>query len=56
MAQNTRVAEGLELKREAITRTLAQTAGNWAEAARRLGIDRSNLHHLARRLGISAGH
>jgi anaerobic nitric oxide reductase transcription regulator len=42
------------LKRDAITRTLARTDGNWAEAARRLGIDRSNLHHLARRLGISS--
>jgi anaerobic nitric oxide reductase transcription regulator len=44
-----------ELKREAIARTLERTAGNWAEAARRLGIDRSNLHHLARRLGIPPG-
>ena len=42
-----------ELKREAIAATLAQTAGSWAEAARRLGMDRSNLHHLARRLGIA---
>jgi anaerobic nitric oxide reductase transcription regulator len=26
--------------------------GNWAQAARRLGIDSSNLHKLAHRLGM----
>ena len=26
--------------------------GNWARAAERLGMHRSNLHHLARRLGL----
>ncbi|MEO8548481.1 MAG: nitric oxide reductase transcriptional regulator NorR [Kofleriaceae bacterium] len=46
--------EGLEeLKREAIASTLEATGGNWAEAARRLGMDRGNLHHMARRLRIS---
>ena len=40
-----------ELKYAAITRTLEETRGNWAEAARRLGMDRSNLHHMAQRLG-----
>ena len=41
-----------ELKRDIIRRTLADSGGNWAAAARRLGMHRSNLHHLARRLGI----
>jgi len=41
-----------ELKRDAVVRTLEATAGNWAEAARRLGMDRSNLHHMAHRLGL----
>jgi anaerobic nitric oxide reductase transcription regulator len=27
-------------------------AGNWAAAARELGLHRSNLHHLAQRLGL----
>ncbi|HET9993510.1 MAG TPA: sigma 54-interacting transcriptional regulator, partial [Kofleriaceae bacterium] len=42
-----------ELKRDAIASTLEATGGNWAEAARRLGMDRGNLHHMARRLGSS---
>jgi anaerobic nitric oxide reductase transcription regulator len=41
-----------ELKRTAITQSLVETGGSWAETARRLGMDRSNLHHLAKRLGI----
>jgi anaerobic nitric oxide reductase transcription regulator len=41
-----------ELKSAAIARTLEETGGNWAEAARRLGMDRSNLHHMAHRLGV----
>ena len=43
-----------ELKRSAIERALSETGGNWAEAARRLGMHRANLHHLARRLAIRA--
>jgi anaerobic nitric oxide reductase transcription regulator len=39
-----------ELKRSTIARTLEETGRNWAEAARRLGMDRSNLHHMAQRL------
>ncbi len=39
---------------EMVTRALEETAGNWAEAARRLGMDRSNLHHMAHRLGRPA--
>ena len=40
-----------ELKRSVIGRALEETGHNWAEAARRLGMDRSNLHHMAHRLG-----
>ncbi|HET7503265.1 MAG TPA: nitric oxide reductase transcriptional regulator NorR [Kofleriaceae bacterium] len=43
-----------ELKRDAVMRTLQETGGNWADAARRLGMDRSNLHHMAHRLGVTA--
>ena len=39
-----------ELKREVVASTLEETGGNWAEAARRLNMDRGNLHHMARRL------
>jgi anaerobic nitric oxide reductase transcription regulator len=41
-----------ELKRAAVAQALDETAGNWAEASRRLGMDRSNLHHMAHRLGV----
>jgi len=39
-------------QRHAITRALARHQGNWAQAARALEVDASNLHKLARRLGI----
>jgi anaerobic nitric oxide reductase transcription regulator len=35
-----------------ITQTIAECGNNWAEAARRLGLQRGNLHRLADRLGI----
>jgi transcriptional regulator with GAF, ATPase, and Fis domain len=41
-----------EFKRAAVERALRESGGNWAEAALRLGMHRSNLHHMARRLGI----
>ncbi|MEM7306074.1 MAG: nitric oxide reductase transcriptional regulator NorR [Planctomycetota bacterium] len=41
-----------EYERRLILSTLAASDGNWAAAARALQIDRGNLHHLARRLGI----
>jgi anaerobic nitric oxide reductase transcription regulator len=45
--------EEVELfKRGRISHAIDQAAGNWAEAARLLGLDRGNLHRLARRLGI----
>lgn len=39
-------------QRTSITTALAQHGGNWAQAARALEVDASNLHKLARRLGI----
>ena len=39
-------------QRQAITAALAHHQGNWAQAARALDVDASNLHKLARRLGI----
>ncbi|TFH87665.1 nitric oxide reductase transcriptional regulator NorR [Billgrantia azerbaijanica] len=41
-----------QAQRHAIRAALAASGGRWAEAARRLAIDPSNLHKLARRLGI----
>ena len=41
-----------QLKRDVVATTMDETGGNWAEAARRLGMNRSNLHHMARRLGV----
>jgi len=43
-------------QRAAIRAALARHEGNWARAARALDVDASNLHKLARRLGIKAGH
>jgi anaerobic nitric oxide reductase transcription regulator len=40
-------------QRAAVLDALSRHGGGWAEAARELGMDRSNLFHLARRLGIS---
>lgn len=39
-------------QRQAILQALHMHAGNWAAAARQLQLDASNLHKLARRLGI----
>ena len=41
-----------ELKRRRIAETVERCGGNWAEAARRLGLDRGNLHRMAKRLGM----
>ena len=38
--------------RRLVIRTVAECRGNWAEAARRLGLQRGNLHRLATRLGL----
>ena len=39
-------------QRQAIEGALKKYNGNWAEAARQLDVDASNLHKLARRLGL----
>ena len=41
-----------QFQRELIRRTLSQQQDNWAQAARVLALDASNLHKLARRLGL----
>lgn len=41
-------------QRQAVEAALAQHRGNWARAAKALDIDASNLHKLARRLGLKA--
>jgi len=41
-----------EFQRALIRRALSRHQGNWAAAARSLGMHRSNLHHLAVRLGL----
>jgi anaerobic nitric oxide reductase transcription regulator len=38
--------------RQLIETTVADCGDNWAEAARRLGVQRGNLHRLATRLGM----
>jgi anaerobic nitric oxide reductase transcription regulator len=41
-----------EFQRKLIRSALSESGGNWAEAARSLGVDRGNLHRLSRRLGL----
>jgi anaerobic nitric oxide reductase transcription regulator len=43
-----------DYQRELIRRALAENGNSWARAARVLGMDRGNLHHLADRLGLAA--
>ncbi len=40
-------------QRQAVLEALERQRWAWADAARELGMDRSNLYHLAQRLGIS---
>ena len=42
-------------ERQQIELAADRNGGNWAAAARELGLHRSNLHQLARRLGLGAG-
>jgi anaerobic nitric oxide reductase transcription regulator len=44
--------ETLNFQRRIIQQALADSNGNWAAAARALGMHRSNLHNLAKRLGL----
>jgi len=41
-----------DCQRQAIRQALAAHQDNWAAAARQLALDPSNLHKLARRLGL----
>ncbi|MHC1727101.1 MAG: nitric oxide reductase transcriptional regulator NorR [Syntrophobacteraceae bacterium] len=41
-----------EFQRQAIRRAISRNSGNWAAAARELGLHRSNLHNVAGRLGL----
>lgn len=41
-----------ETKRAMVLRALDESGGNWAAAARSLGMARGNLHHMAQRLGL----
>jgi anaerobic nitric oxide reductase transcription regulator len=41
-----------DTKRQMVRRAVEQNGGNWAAAARALGMARSNLHHMAQRLGL----
>lgn len=44
-----------EYERALIRAAVERAEGNWAAAARELGMHRSNLHHKARRLGLLVG-
>jgi anaerobic nitric oxide reductase transcription regulator len=44
-----------EFERLAIKAAVETNGGNWAAAARSLGMHRSNLHQLTRRLGLIGG-
>ena len=41
------------IQRQKIAESLAESGGNWSQAARQLGLDRANLQRLAKRLGIA---
>jgi anaerobic nitric oxide reductase transcription regulator len=44
-----------DFRRREILAAVERAGGNWAAAARELGLHRSNLHHLAKRLGVKEG-
>ena len=41
-----------EFQRTLITERLQSYAQNWSQAAKALGVDRGNLHRMAKRLGL----
>lgn len=50
------LAERVEaFRRREILAAVERHGGNWAAAARELGMHRGNLHHLATRLGLLTG-
>ena len=53
LAAGTTLREAVqEYQRSLIQQALKSAGGNWAAAARSLGMHRSNLYHLAKRLGL----
>jgi anaerobic nitric oxide reductase transcription regulator len=42
-----------QFQREMIVRAIEDNGGNWAKAAKQLGVDRGNLSRLGKRLGVS---
>jgi anaerobic nitric oxide reductase transcription regulator len=44
-----------DYQRRLIGEAVERNGGSWAAAAREFGMHRSNLHHLARRLGLRNG-
>jgi anaerobic nitric oxide reductase transcription regulator len=44
-----------EFQRRVIRESLERHSGKWAAVARELGLHRSNLHALAKRLGLTTG-
>lgn len=52
-AATTSLRESVQnFERQLIRRAVDQHDGNWSAAARALGLERANLHHLAKRLGL----
>ena len=43
-----------EYQRRLIRAAVRRSDGNWSAAARELGLERANLHHLAKRLGLKS--
>jgi anaerobic nitric oxide reductase transcription regulator len=53
LSEGVSLSEAVDNYKRTLIRAAVQGAdGNWAAAARSLGMHRSNLHHLARRLGL----
>jgi anaerobic nitric oxide reductase transcription regulator len=54
LEQGQTLREAIEgLKRNMVLLAVKESGGNWAAAARSLGMARSNLHHMAARLGLA---
>ena len=52
LPDQTLAAAVADFQRHYLQAHLAEQHGNWSEVARKLGMDRSNLHRLAKRLGV----
>jgi transcriptional regulator with GAF, ATPase, and Fis domain len=54
LEQGQTLREAIEgLKRNMVLLAVKESGGNWAAAARSHGMARSNLHHMAARLGLA---